>query len=82
VKNPGANGSGFVALLSAEEELKMDKVVAALETSLARTTEPALRAQLEATIERLRRSKYRKGEHRPPAGNAKAPRRESTRRRG
>ena len=62
-------------MVSAKEELKMDKVVAALETSLARAREPALRAQLEATIERLRRSRHREGA-RQPRDNAgsKAPR--------
>jgi hypothetical protein len=54
----------------------MDKVVAALETSLASATEPALRAQLIATIERLRGNRDREGGRWLPRGNAgrKAPR--------
>jgi len=60
----------------------MDKVVAALETSLARATEPALRAQLTATIERLRRSSRGDDGRPPPRGGAsrKTPRREDARR--
>lgn len=48
----------------------MDKVVAALETSFARATEPALRAQLEATIERLRSNPRREGGRRTPRSDA------------
>ncbi len=48
----------------------MDKVVAALETSLARATEPALRAQLEATIERLLSNPRREGGRRTPRSDA------------
>jgi len=77
VKNSGANELRFVALMSAKEELKIDKVVAALETSLARATEPALRAQLTATIERLRNSRHREDARRPSRVDAarKKPRR-------
>jgi hypothetical protein len=48
----------------------MDKVVAALETSLASAREPALRARLIATIERLRGNRDREGGRRQPRGNA------------
>jgi hypothetical protein len=60
----------------------MDKVIAALETSLARATEPVLRAQLTATIERLRRSCRPEDGRRPPRGDArrKTPHREDARR--
>ena len=62
-------------MVSAKEEPKMDKVVAALETSLARTREPALRAQLAATIERLRRSRHREAGRQPRDNvDSKAPR--------
>jgi hypothetical protein len=74
----------LVALVSAKEELKMDKVVAALETSLARATEPALRAQLQATIERLRSNDHERGRREPQAridATPKTARRAATRRR-
>jgi hypothetical protein len=60
----------------------MDKVVAALETSLASAREPALRAQLIATIERLRANRDREGGRRQPRGNAarKTTRREHSKR--
>ena len=60
----------------------MDKVVAALETSHARATEPALRAQLTATIERLRTSSRGDDGRPPPRGGAsrETPRREGARR--
>lgn len=85
VKESTANELGFVALVGAKEELKMDKVVAALETSLARATEPALRAQLQATIERLRKSPWREGGRRQQPRSdvtSKSPRQGIARRRG
>lgn len=61
----------------------MDKVEAALQTSLAQATEPALRAQLTATIERLRRSRdHESGRSLSRGDTAKTPRRQSSRRRG
>lgn len=55
----------------------MDKVLAALQMSLARATEPALRAQLTATIERLRGSCAHDSERPLQRGDAarKTPRR-------
>jgi len=60
----------------------MDKVLRALENSLGQTSEPELRAQLTAAIERLRRrDRARRGDarRRPPAGGA-APRGQASRR--
>jgi hypothetical protein len=61
----------------------MDKVVAALQLSLEQATEPALRAQLTATIERLRRSRDHDGDRPLERGDTarKTPRRQKARRR-
>jgi hypothetical protein len=61
----------------------MDKVVAALQMSLEQATEPALRAQLTATIERLRRSRDQDSVRPLPRADTahKTPRRQRARRR-